>query len=123
MKFQVEQKKLRFETFITKRVPKLIKTDPKRLKQILFNIIGNAIKFTFSGSITVSVDCRDEYLITEVQDTGIGIKNEEINQLFKFFGKVEHSKKINKGGMGFGLSISKMILQQMNGEISVKSEF
>ena len=61
--------------------------------------------------------------MTVVEDTGIGIKADEIDKLFKFFGKINHSSKINQGGLGFGLTISKMIVQQLNGEISVASEY
>ena len=70
----------------------MIKTDLKRYKQVLFNLIGNAIKFTFKGSITMTIDfitgnnLDNNYLLTEVKDTGIGIKAEEIDKLFKFFG-------------------------------------
>ena len=61
--------------------------------------------------------------MTSVMDTGIGIKTEDIDKLFKFFGKVESSQRINQGGMGFGLTISKMILSQMHGSISVESTY
>jgi signal transduction histidine kinase len=88
----------------------MIKTDEKRYKQVLFNLLGNAIKFTFNGGISVSVTAKDRKLITSVRDTGIGISSEDILKLFKFFGKVSSAKKINKGGMGFGLTISKMIV-------------
>lgn len=77
---------------------------------MLLNLIGNAIKFTFKGSINVNVDYKNNILITQIIDTGIGIKEENIGKLFKFFGQIESSKKINKGGMGLGLTISKMII-------------
>ena len=88
----------------------MIKTDQKRYKQVLFNLLGNAAKFTFHGSISVSISSINRKLITSVKDTGIGINPDDIQKLFKFFGKVSSSKKINKGGMGFGLTISKMIV-------------
>ena len=119
MEFQTQHKLIALETFISHNVPQRLKTDQKRYKQLLFNLIGNAIKFTFKGGIKVKVDFESPYLITEVIDTGIGIKDEEIGKLFRFFGKVQHSKKINKGGMGFGLTISKMLVEQMDGEIHV----
>ena len=77
---------------------------------MLFNLIGNAIKFTFKGFIEVSLDFVNNRLITRVTDSGIGITQEDMEKLFKFFGKASHSKKINQGGMGFGLTISRMIL-------------
>ena len=61
-------------------------------------------------------------LTTDVEDSGIGISRDDLEKLFKFFGTLTKSRDINRGGMGLGLTISKMILQQQNGDISVKSE-
>ena len=66
--------------------------DPKRYKQVIFNLIGNAIKFTFSGGITVRLKIEDNYLVTECEDTGIGIKEEDKKTLFRSFGKLQDSK-------------------------------
>ena len=74
-------------------------------------MIGNAIKFTFHGHIKVNVKMHRGYLQTKVKDTGVGIKQEDLNKLFKFFGKLVDPSKINKGGMGLGLTISKMIVE------------
>ncbi len=74
-------------------------------------MIGNAIKFTFSGGIKVSAKLNGGRLKVEVSDTGIGISEEDIQKLFQFFGKLENSKKVNKGGMGLGLTISRMIIR------------
>jgi signal transduction histidine kinase len=110
-------------------VPRSLKSDSKRFKQVLFNLLGNAVKFTFKGEINVTMEylipettTKKPILRTTVSDTGIGIKAEEIKKLFQFFGRVASSKHLNRGGMGFGLSISKMIIQQLNGTISVESE-
>jgi signal transduction histidine kinase len=70
----------------------------------------------------VKVDFDDLFLNTEVRDTGIGMTAEDLSQLFQFFGKIAKSSDINRGGMGLGLTISKMILQQLGGEIGVESE-
>ena len=86
---------------------------------MLFNLIGNAIKFTFKGSITVFVSYDDGFLTTEVTDTGIGIKEEDQTKLFQFFGKINDPGNINKGGMGLGLTISKMIVNELNGSIDL----
>ena len=91
-------------------MPESIKTDQKRYRQILFNLLGNSIKFTFKGSITLSIRFSDGCLVSEVTDTGIGMTEEDQTKLFKFFGKLKKSSNINKGGMGLGLTISKMIL-------------
>jgi signal transduction histidine kinase len=63
------------------------------------------------------VDFEDNFLVSTVKDTGIGMSNEDLTQLFKFFGQISKSKDINRGGMGLGLTISKMISQQMQGTI------
>lgn len=86
-------------------------------------MIGNALKFTFSGSITVNIFLVGKMLYTEVVDTGIGIKEEDIDNLFKFFGKISSTSKLNQSGMGFGLTIAKMIVQHLNGEITLASTF
>jgi signal transduction histidine kinase len=86
-------------------------SDQKRYKQVLFNLLGNAIKFTYKGHIIVNIDFQDGVLLSEVQDSGIGIKQDDLNKLFKFFGQCTKSKNMNRGGMGLGLTISKMIIQ------------
>eukprot|EP00347_Sterkiella_histriomuscorum_P000345 403376220 len=121
MRLQIEQKGLQINLSIGKQVPSEILTDKKRYKQILFNLVGNASKFTFQGGISVNIDFKDGILTTKVRDTGIGISSEDMEKLFQFFGKVQSNKEINKSGMGLGLTISKMILSQMDGKISVKS--
>ena len=112
MKFQTDSKKLSLELNILNNVPASVFSDAKRLKQVLFNLIGNAIKFTFSGKIVVRACYNDKSsdLEFEVEDTGVGIEQEDLVKLFKFFGKLSKSKEINKGGMGLGLTISKMII-------------
>ena len=86
MEFQAKQKNLYIKIHIERNVPKKIMTDQKRYKQILFNLIGNATKFTFKGGITVHVSFDQEDLYTEIEDTGIGIVEEDLVMLFKFFG-------------------------------------
>lgn len=83
----------------------------KRYKQILFNLIGNAVKFTFNGTIKIIVEFEYDSLVTKVEDTGIGITREDLGKLFKFFGKITKTTELNRGGMGLGLTISKMIVQ------------
>ena len=119
MEFQIKQKNLSLIIEIAGNVPQKVMTDPKRYKQVLFNLIGNAVKFTFHGEISVHLYFEHGELITKIEDTGIGIVEEDLNKLFKFFGQISKSKNINRGGMGLGLTISKMILQQMQGKIEV----
>lgn len=121
MKFQIDQKNLGFNFHISDEVPFRVVTDIKRFKQVLFNLVGNAIKFTFEGAISLSVtfDKTSSILLTEVVDSGIGISKNDLGKLFKFFGTLSKSKDINRGGMGLGLTISKMIVSQLGGEIDV----
>ena len=111
MKFQVDSKGLFMKINVAQAVPNLIHSDRKRLKQVLFNLIGNALKFTYRGGITVDVQREAGNIKVAVLDTGIGIKQEDISKLFKFFGQVSTTKSINKSGMGLGLTISSMIIQ------------
>jgi signal transduction histidine kinase len=117
MNFQATQKQLSLIHQVSEGVPHCLKSDSKRFKQVLFNLLGNAVKFTFKGEINVTLDylspetkTKKPILRTTVSDTGIGIKAEEINKLFQFFGRASSSKHLNRGGMGFGLTISKMII-------------
>ncbi|TNV84819.1 hypothetical protein FGO68_gene3927 [Halteria grandinella] len=123
MKFQVQEKGLQFSVNVANSVPNTFLSDIKRVKQVLFNLLGNAIKFTFSGRISVNVDFDEEtnQLTGKVSDTGLGIKEADLEKLFKFFGCLVTTKDINRGGMGLGLTISKMIIQQLGGDISVES--
>jgi two-component system, sensor histidine kinase len=82
MSFQVTQKNLYLQTEIDRSVPQFIKSDVKRFKQVLFNLIGNAIKFTFKGGVTVRLSYKKKQLTTSVQDTGLGIEPEAIQKLF-----------------------------------------
>lgn len=97
--------------------------DPQKLKQILINLIGNANKFTTNGSIILSVTNNEETLRIDVADTGIGIKNEFLQELFHPFAQVENHFSRQFEGTGLGLAISKKFVELMNGEIEVQSEF
>jgi signal transduction histidine kinase/CheY-like chemotaxis protein/L-asparagine transporter-like permease/HPt (histidine-containing phosphotransfer) domain-containing protein len=100
--------------------------DPGRLRQVLLNLIGNAVKFTEQGSIVVSVwpersDSRDAVLRFSVTDTGIGIPTSHRAQLFTMFAQADASMARRYGGTGLGLAISKRIVEQMHGEIGLDS--
>jgi len=109
--------KLRVPSF----TPKFITTDKNRLSQILINLIGNALKFTNKGGITVSAELyiRDQdYLEISVQDTGIGIKEEDKGKLFQIFGKLENEQEgtaVNHQGVGLGLTISNNLAKLLCG--------
>lgn len=108
-------------------VPEWVQTDQVRLKQVLSNLISNAIKFTENGSIKLQMDSKikDEkevYLIFNVQDSGVGIDQKDLGRLFQNFSQVDNSSSRRYGGTGLGLSICKQIVEKMGGEISVESE-
>ncbi len=102
----------------------VIQTDGTRLKQILTNLIHNAIKYTETGDITIGYTVKEEVLKFFVKDSGQGIKPEHISEIFDRFRKIEtdQSKKIQPG-TGIGLSISKHLTELLGGEMDVKSEF
>ncbi len=109
--------------FVT--VPEIgeIKSDRKRVHQIILNIINNAVKFTEKGSVSIRCFREKGSLSVEVSDTGIGIKPEDIDLLFNPFVQLENNLTRKFEGSGLGLSISKKLMEMLNGKISVKSEY
>lgn len=89
---------------------------------MLFNLIGNAVKFTYSGKINITLNFECGTLVTRVEDSGIGISRDDLSKLFRFFGKINKNPNANRGGMGLGLTISKMIVEQLGGKIEVESQ-
>jgi signal transduction histidine kinase len=112
MRFQIEQKGLVMELHYSDEVPEKAKSDSKRIKQVLFNLIGNATKFTYEGAISIYIGFErlTHSLRVSVRDSGIGISADDLKKLFRFFGQATHSKNINRSGMGLGLTISKLIV-------------
>lgn len=108
-------------------VPKYVKGDQVRLKQILSNLLGNAVKFTEKGTITIEVRVLEEAsdyikLKFDVKDTGIGIDEENLSKLFKSFSQADASTTRKYGGTGLGLAISKSLTEMMGGTIGVTSK-
>lgn len=115
---------------ILQEVPFVVIGDPKRLRQIITNLVGNALKFTDSGTVTVRVSPQTQEikipkgqigLRFEVIDTGIGMSKEVCNRLFRSFAQADNSTARKYGGTGLGLSISKKLVTLMGGEIGVES--
>jgi PAS domain S-box-containing protein len=107
-------------------VPPAIHTDPVRLRQILVNLIGNAIKFTERGQVTVTLRCETwqgrRRLAFEVSDTGVGIPADKIPELFTPFNQVDASLTRRYGGTGLGLSLAKRLANVLGGDVAVASE-
>ncbi|MDT0602031.1 ATP-binding protein [Thalassotalea castellviae] len=102
-----------------------VKSDPLRIKQILFNLIGNAIKFTEEGEIIVKAEqvhkANVDYLVCSIIDTGVGIDEDKLATVFESFQQADSSTTRNFGGSGLGLSISKQLSQLLKGDITVES--
>jgi len=125
--FSAKEKGLELFIFIDRETPEMIIADPTRLGQILTNLIGNAIKFTHQGYIFVEVttikkECNNVLSRFSITDTGIGIKEELISNLFNPFTQLDASTTRIYGGTGLGLSITKKLVNLMNGQIFVTSE-
>lgn len=107
-------------------VPREITGDPSRLRQVLLNLIGNAIKFTERGHVLLSVkrlqDGDEERLLISIEDTGIGIAHENLRGLFRDFSQIDSSISRRFGGTGLGLAISRKLIIRMGGSIGVRSE-
>ncbi len=108
---------------LDKKLPEnfICNTDEFRLKQILNNLLGNAIKFTKKGTVKLIVYKNDNYVHFSIHDTGIGIPSEDIESVFERFVQAKNHYKRNYGGTGLGLAISKNLVQLLGGEIQVKS--
>ena len=123
----MRQKKLDFVVDIDKDLPKVLKGDKKRIKQILNNLLSNAAKYTDQGSVTFTAKGvrRDDSFLLEisVEDTGIGIRPEDKDKVFDSFSRVEMNKNHYKEGTGLGLHITKELVEYMKGNISLTSEY
>ena len=120
-------KPIEFITKIDESIPQVLYGDASRLKQICVNILTNAVKYTKEGSITFSINsvikndvCR---LIISVEDTGIGIKQENLSKLFNKFERLDLKDNVTIEGTGLGLAITKKLVDMMNGKIIVQSVF
>ena len=124
---KAQEKTVELNCLISPEVPNFFRGDAVRLKQILTNLLGNAVKFTKKGEIILKVELRSQdsnkaMIYFEVKDTGIGIAKDNIGTLFKAFSQIDSSTTRKFGGTGLGLSISKRLAQKMGGEIGVESD-
>lgn len=123
---RAKEKKLIISSTIDISIPDTLIGDATRLTQILVNLIGNAIKFTNKGSITIEIYNKEQYeneiiIGFKISDTGIGIEKDKLNEIFERFNQGEDSTTRNYGGTGLGLSIVKKLILLQNGEIEVNS--
>jgi len=119
-------KNLTISSSVSDTIPGEVVTDPKRLRQILFNLVGNAVKFTSEGKISVTLDATPSsggrlLLAGEVSDTGIGIPLGEQQRIFEAFGQADASIHRRFGGSGLGLAICRKLVEALGGKISVES--
>ncbi|MFN8242200.1 MAG: PAS domain S-box protein, partial [Bacteroidales bacterium] len=132
--FKTNEKGLNFITEVSSGTPAFVYIDGVRLRQVILNLVGNAVKFTNKGSITLSVfsenrkevkypDGKSEEmvdLVIEVSDTGIGIPEDYLGEIFGSF--IQVKTKMSQGGTGLGLAISRKLVQLMDGDITVRSK-
>jgi len=124
---KAEEKALDYKTFINSNVPEFLRGDPSRLKQVILNLVNNAVKFTLKGRVHIYIDIVEEsddrvQLMVKVKDTGIGISDEGKKNLFQLFTQVDTSTTKNYEGTGLGLSIAKRLVMLMDGDIGMESE-
>ena len=124
---QANKKQLQLTLSLPNNVPKYVSGDVNRLRQIMLNLIGNSLKFTDTGFILVAVDVQPIndrlQLSCTVKDSGIGIKAEQLDCLFEEFTMADNSFSRSHEGSGLGLAITKRLVNMMDGDVSVKSEY
>ncbi len=122
-----ERRGIKLKRKIAKNVPNRVRGDPFRLRQILTNLVGNAIKFTDKGMVSVEVSRhvsspKEVVILFAVRDTGIGMSQDAVSHLFELFSQADTSTTRKYGGTGLGLVICKRLVEMMGGRIGVKSE-
>ncbi len=131
MRLNAKDKGLSLHVISETQIPEFIKTDPTRLRQVLLNLISNAVKFTDKGSINLSIALansadknRPPSLVRfSVEDTGIGMPPDKLANIFQPFEQIEDVMRANHGGAGLGLAICKELVMRLGGDIQVRSRF
>lgn len=121
MRVKAVAKNLMLDLVFETPIPEFMKSDPIRMRQILMNIVGNAIKFTESGGVTMYVSCDKDRQVLQVDvvDTGIGISDEGMHRLFAAFEQADTSMTRRFGGTGLGLRISKRLAEMLGGDLEL----
>ena len=125
-KVKIEEKPITLHMKINENIPAKLYGDEVRIRQVMNNFLSNSAKYTHEGSITFGVDYEEKsegeiWLIITVSDTGIGIKEEDLEKLFASFTRIEEKRNRNIEGTGLGLNLTKNLVDLMQGEITVKS--
>jgi len=121
---RASEKGLKIELHITPELPQFFSGDPNRLRQVILNLVGNAVKFTETGTITVSIQRAEgeDMLHFAISDTGIGMTAEQTEKIFDSFSQADTTTSRRFGGTGLGTTISKQIVEMMGGRIWVESK-
>src|SRR5258707_15786877 len=126
VRVEAQRKGLDFNLDASAGLPDVVDADGKRLRQILLNLLGNAIKFTDSGGVTLGVDCVPVQdgkveLRVSVRDTGVGISAKDATRIFAPFEQATHGQK-QESGVGLGLAITRELARLMGGDVEVDSQ-
>lgn len=126
---RIGDKKIEFKTRLAEDLPCVLNGDTGKIKQIILNLLTNAVKYTDSGCIDYDIDCLNDFknnrtkLIVSVRDTGRGIKEEDINRLFEKFERIDEDRNTTIEGTGLGLAITQSLADLMGGKIKVTSRY
>lgn len=127
MTLKAGEKGLKVEVDVDKDIPSMLFGDDVRIRQIIINLMNNAVKYTESGSVTLAIHGtkkgETELLHVEVRDTGIGIKPEDMDKLFEKFARIEEQRNHKVEGTGLGMNITITLLSMMNSKLNVQSEY
>jgi len=122
IQIRAQQKGIRFSYHIAAELPAVIQTDETRLRQVLINLLGNAIKFTHQGQVILWVKRHHDKIQFQIEDTGIGIAAEQLELIFQPFQQIEHANQPIEG-TGLGLAISQKLVKLLGGQLQVSSDF
>lgn len=122
MKVRENEKNNTLTISISENLPEIIISYPTRVRQVLINLIGNALKFTENGTVHINAIIENEKIMIDVVDSGIGMTEEQTDKVFGSFNQADNSTSRKFGGTGLGLTISKRLAEILGGDITIKSE-